>query len=89
MSIPLSSNKITASVWGPLDEVILTGHDSGDLCQWDIKVGIGLIKEICKNRECYVFAECVPISTEIIIKRPIYNAIKLLIYHSLMIHHDL
>lgn len=39
MSIPLSSNKITASVWGPLDEVILTGHDSGDLCQWDIKAG--------------------------------------------------
>ena len=43
MSIPMSSNKITAAVWGPLDEVILTGHDSGDLCQWDIKVDVCLI----------------------------------------------
>ena len=38
MSIPMSSQKITAAVWGPLDEVILTGHNNGDLCQWDIKV---------------------------------------------------
>ena len=38
MSVPIGSNKITAAVWGPLDEVILTGHDNGDLCQWDIKV---------------------------------------------------
>jgi len=30
--------KITSAVWGPLDEVIITGHENGDLCLWDVSV---------------------------------------------------
>ena len=38
MRIPIPKAKITSALWGPLDEVILTGHENGELCQWDIKV---------------------------------------------------
>ena len=41
MSIPLDSMaKITAAVWGPLEQTIITGHANGDLCQWDMRVRI-------------------------------------------------
>ncbi|UJR21432.1 hypothetical protein I4U23_024518 [Adineta vaga] len=29
--------KITSALWGTLDEFIVTGHDNGELVQWDIK----------------------------------------------------
>jgi len=37
-SVPSAKSKITSAVWGPLDEVIITGHENGDLCQWDVSV---------------------------------------------------
>ncbi len=30
--------KVTSGLWGTLDEFIVTGHDNGELVQWDIKV---------------------------------------------------
>lgn len=33
----LPKHKVTSAVWGPLGEMIITGHENGDLCQWDIK----------------------------------------------------
>lgn len=36
-SVPVSSSKVTSAIWGPLDELIITGHENGDLCQWDVK----------------------------------------------------
>jgi len=35
---PQPKHKITSAVWGPLGQMIITGHENGDLCQWDIKV---------------------------------------------------
>ena len=32
--------KVTSGLWGTLDEYIVTGHDNGELVQWDIKVNI-------------------------------------------------
>jgi hypothetical protein len=32
--------KVTSGLWGTLDEFIVTGHDNGELVQWDIKVDI-------------------------------------------------
>ncbi|CAF1637323.1 unnamed protein product, partial [Adineta ricciae] len=29
--------KVTSSLWGTLDEFIVTGHDNGELVQWDLK----------------------------------------------------
>ena len=37
-AVPSPKSKITSAVWGPLDEVIITGHENGDLCQWDVSV---------------------------------------------------
>lgn len=37
-SAPNSKSKVTSAVWGPLDEVIITGHENGELSQWDVKV---------------------------------------------------
>lgn len=32
----MPKSKITSAVWGPLDEVIVTGHENGELCQWNL-----------------------------------------------------
>ena len=29
--------QVTSLVWGTLDEQIVTGHDNGDIVQWDVK----------------------------------------------------
>ncbi|XP_074641996.1 eukaryotic translation initiation factor 3 subunit I-like [Tubulanus polymorphus] len=53
MAIPMSNTntKVTCAVWGPLDEMIITGHENGELCQWDVKTGknIYTIKEHSKQ----------------------------------------
>lgn len=38
MTEVIKDSKVTAALWGPLDEIILTGHENGDLMQWDVKV---------------------------------------------------
>ena len=35
--------KPMCSLWGELDSYIVTGHDDGALCKWDIKVGFLII----------------------------------------------
>lgn len=42
LSVPVKGPKVTAALWGPLDQFIITGHENGDLCQWDTKVWYGL-----------------------------------------------
>ena len=32
----MDSSKVTAAVWGPLDEYIVTGHLNGSLSQYDL-----------------------------------------------------
>jgi hypothetical protein len=34
--------KATSGLWGTLDEFIVTGHDNGELVQWDIKVNYSI-----------------------------------------------
>jgi len=34
-----STSKITAAIWGPCDEFILTGHENGEINQYDFKSG--------------------------------------------------
>lgn len=33
-----SHSKITSALWGPLEEYIVTGHESGELISWDLQV---------------------------------------------------
>ena len=35
--IPPKGPKVTSLVWGENDETIITGHDNGDIVQWDVK----------------------------------------------------
>ena len=37
--LPMPKEKVTSAIWSPLDEGIITGHENGDLCQWELKVG--------------------------------------------------
>ncbi len=37
ITIPPKGPKVTSLVWGTLDEQIVTGHDNGDIVQWDAK----------------------------------------------------
>jgi hypothetical protein len=34
----LGHRKITSALWGTLDQFIITGHENGELVQWDLKV---------------------------------------------------
>ena len=34
----MPKEKVTSAIWSPLDEGIITGHENGDLCQWELKV---------------------------------------------------
>ena len=38
LTIPVEGPKVTAAVWGPLDQYIIAGDENGNLCQWDMKV---------------------------------------------------
>merc|ERR1719330_1128603 len=37
VAIPTGGPKVTSMVWSGLDDLLLTGHDNGDLVQWDVK----------------------------------------------------
>ncbi len=61
-------------VWGSLDEQLVTGHDNGDIVQWDIKTHqkVKLVSvheksisdiQLSKDSECF----CFPTHKEIII----------------------
>merc|ERR1719411_1188152 len=39
VAIPTGGPKVTSAVWSGLDDLLLTGHDNGDLVQWDVKTG--------------------------------------------------
>ena len=34
--IPPKGPKVTSLVWGHLDKQLITGHDNGDIVQWDL-----------------------------------------------------
>lgn len=57
LSVPVKGPKVTAALWGPLDQYIITGHENGDLCQWDTKVWYGLhwLTNLLKYYLVYVF----------------------------------
>lgn len=39
LRIPIDESKVTSILFGTLDEFLITGHENGDLCQWDLKTG--------------------------------------------------
>jgi len=43
LRIPILQSKITAMVWGPLDDTIITGHENGQISLWDCRVSIKVI----------------------------------------------
>jgi len=48
LRIPLSgAPKATSMLWGANDEVIISGHENGDLAQWDLRTGkkLNLVSE--------------------------------------------
>jgi translation initiation factor 3 subunit I len=34
----LQFGKVTSALWGTLDQFMVTGHENGELVQWDIRV---------------------------------------------------
>lgn len=38
LRIPLANApKATSMVWGNWDQIVISGHDNGDLAQWDLR----------------------------------------------------
>jgi len=42
LSIPVTDSKVTAAVWGPLDKILLSGHENGTITKWCTKTGESL-----------------------------------------------
>lgn len=38
MRMKVDKPKVTSLLWGPLDETIITGHENGEIIQWDLRV---------------------------------------------------
>lgn len=38
LRIPAPDSRVSSLLWGTLDEVLLTGHENGEIIQWDLKV---------------------------------------------------
>lgn len=37
LPIPAKGPKVTSLIWNGLDDLLVTGHDNGDIVQWDVK----------------------------------------------------
>jgi len=44
------NNKPTAGLWGPLDESIITGHETGQICKWDFRNPQERLLEVTKHK---------------------------------------
>lgn len=42
LRIPVSEYRVSAMLWGALDEVLITGHENGEINLWDFKVIVNL-----------------------------------------------
>lgn len=50
LRIPMEGSKISSMLWGPLDEYVITGHENGELIQWDLKViSYNILKNLQEN----------------------------------------
>ena len=51
LCIPIKDPKITSAIWGPYEEYIIAGTDSGEISHYDIKSGekIHSVKEHTKD----------------------------------------
>jgi len=64
MRIPIKDGRVASLLWGNLDETLLTGHENGELNQWDLKMGRhlnstkehdGLINDMQMNKDATMF----------------------------------
>jgi translation initiation factor 3 subunit I len=46
LRIPITGPKVTSMLWGDLDKIIITGHENGELTQWDLRVSVIMIRYI-------------------------------------------
>jgi len=37
LNIPMNKSKVTSALWSHLDDLIITGHENGEICQFDIR----------------------------------------------------
>lgn len=40
LRIPISGSRVSSILWDNLDETIISGHENGEIIQWDLKVSI-------------------------------------------------
>ncbi|XP_018320997.1 eukaryotic translation initiation factor 3 subunit I [Agrilus planipennis] len=39
LRIPVNGPRVSSLLWGTLDETVITGHENGEIIQWDLKTG--------------------------------------------------
>lgn len=50
MKIASPESKVTSATWSNLDKELISGHDNGALCLWDLKSG-SLLEEVVEHRK--------------------------------------
>lgn len=40
MTLPVRDSKVTALLWGEVDELLIAGFENGEISQWDLRVSI-------------------------------------------------
>lgn len=60
---PVEGQKVTAGLWGPFDEYLITGHEDGSVCHYDYKVsgcgcGKSLLLYCLAMNSCELFQVC-------------------------------
>lgn len=64
LRIPVPGTRVSALLWGTLDEMLITGHENGEIVQWDLKTGkqlhsikehSGLINDMQMSKDTTMF----------------------------------
>jgi hypothetical protein len=63
LRIPITGPKVTSMLWGALDKTIITGHENGELTQWDLRVSIILR---------YIYSSSMTVTILDIIHHPVF-----------------
>jgi translation initiation factor 3 subunit I len=53
--IPVTGPKVTSMLWGTLDKSIITGHENGELTQWDLRVSMVVLRHIVTIHFMFMF----------------------------------
>ena len=75
MSIPKDGPKVTSLMWHSLDNQLITGHDNGDIVQWDVRYLSQFSSLTASAPSSYCLVIKVQAWRECLDRRPLWNSL--------------